>query len=92
MLFVFFYLFLQKQTIRVVVQQGTVTMASYMSEQLELDMKRNELVASGKLSQEEADDDAEEWEQVRFLFVSSIPSYKTKYMHFFPILYFTRFF
>jgi hypothetical protein len=49
------------QTIRVVTQQGTLIVASFMQDQLEHDMKRNELVQQGKLSLHEA----EEWEKVR---------------------------
>jgi hypothetical protein len=49
----------------VVTQQGTIIMASFMQDQLEHDMKRNELVQQGKLSQHEADEQAEEWEKVR---------------------------
>jgi hypothetical protein len=51
----------------VVTQQGTLIMASYMQDQLETDMKRNELVQEGKLSQHEADEQAEEWEKVRYI-------------------------
>ena len=35
-----------------------------MSEQLEGDLKRNELVSEGKLSKREAEEQAEEWEKV----------------------------
>ena len=45
-------------------------MANYMTEQLEQDLKRNELVKNGELSQEQADKQAEQWEKVR-LFWSS---------------------
>jgi len=40
-------------------------MASYMSDQLNEDMKRNQLVLEGKLSRVEADELAQEWEAVR---------------------------
>ena len=46
-------------------------MASFMSDQLEQDLKRSRLVDEGKLSQAEADERADEWEKVRF---SSNPS------------------
>jgi hypothetical protein len=49
----------------VLTQQGTLIVASFMQDQLEHDMKRNELVQQGKLSQHEADEQAEEWEKVR---------------------------
>ena len=39
-------------------------MANYMSEQLEQDLKRNELVRSGELTKEEAYEQAEQWEKV----------------------------
>jgi hypothetical protein len=42
-------------------------MAAFMSEQLELDMKRNQLVIEGKLSRGEADQQAQEWEAVRVI-------------------------
>lgn len=45
-------------------QQGGVIMASFMSDQLEADMKRNKLVQEGSLSQGEADEQSQEWENV----------------------------
>ena len=45
-------------------QQGTLIMANFMTDQLEGDMKRSELVDEGKLSRVEADEQAEEWERV----------------------------
>ena len=52
------------QSIRICIQQGSLIMANYMSEQLEQDLKRNELVRSGELTKEEADEQAEQWEKV----------------------------
>jgi hypothetical protein len=46
-------------------------MATYMSDQLEGDMKRNELVKDGDISQIEADERAEEWEKASFFCVVS---------------------
>ena len=40
-------------------------MTSFMTEQLEKDTERNELVQEGMLSQAEADEQAEEWATVR---------------------------
>jgi hypothetical protein len=53
------------QTIRTAIQQGTIILAGFMSEQLEGDLKRGELVAQGRLSKREAEEQAEEWEKVR---------------------------
>ena len=53
-------------SVRVSIQQSTLIMASFMSDQLEQDLKRNRLVDEGKLSQAEADERADEWEKVRF--------------------------
>lgn len=36
-----------------------------MSDQLEGELKRNQLVQEGKISQVEADEQAQEWEKVR---------------------------
>jgi hypothetical protein len=43
-----------------------------MSEQLELDMKRNILVQEGSLTRGEADDQAQEWEKVRTFVMSML--------------------
>ena len=45
-------------------QQGTLILANYMSEQLEGDLKRTKLVDEGKMSQAEADEEGKEWEEV----------------------------
>lgn len=39
-------------------------MANFMSDQLEGEMKRNQSVQEGKISQPEADEQAQEWEKV----------------------------
>lgn len=46
-------------------QQGTLIMASLMSDQLEGDIRRNQMVEEGLITQEEADEQGEEWEKVR---------------------------
>lgn len=55
------------QTVRVSLQQATTILVSFISEQLELDLKRNVKVNEGELTQLEADLEAEEWEKVRFI-------------------------
>lgn len=40
-------------------------MANFMSDQLEGELKRNQSVQDGKISQAEADEQAQEWEKVR---------------------------
>lgn len=45
--------------------QGSTILTQYMNDQLKEDMKRDELVASGKVSQMEADDEAAVWAEVR---------------------------
>ena len=57
-------------SVRVSIQQSTLIMASFMSDQLEQDLKRNRLVDEGKLSQAEADERADEWEKVRLSVVA----------------------
>ena len=47
-----------------------MVLAAFMSEQMEQDLQRNELVTTGQLTQLEADVTAEAWEKVRcFLYV-----------------------
>lgn len=41
-------------------------MANFMTEQLDGDLKRQEKVKDGTLTQVEADEEAVEWEKVRF--------------------------
>ena len=55
-----------QQSIRVTTQQGALIMANFMTEQLEGDMKRQEKVKKGELTQREADEEADKWETVRF--------------------------
>jgi hypothetical protein len=53
------------QTIRVAIQQSTIILAGFLSEQLEGDLKRGNLVQEGKITQRQADEQAEQWEKVR---------------------------
>ena len=41
-------------------------MANFMTEQMQGDLERNQLVEDGKLSQWEADEQSEQWEKVSF--------------------------
>jgi hypothetical protein len=47
-----------------VTQQGTLIMATFMTDQMEKDLKRQELVDQGQISQVEADEQAADWEKV----------------------------
>ena len=42
-----------------------MTLANFMSEQLDGDLKRTKLVDEGQLSAREAEEQAEQWERVR---------------------------
>jgi len=53
-------------TLRVSIQQATTILVSFISDQLELDLKRNVRVNEGALTQMEADLEAEEWEKVEW--------------------------
>lgn len=53
------------QTVRVVIMQGTTIATHYMNDQLKEDMARDELVSKGKLTRKEADEESEEWGEVR---------------------------
>ncbi|GKY93282.1 hypothetical protein MPSEU_000295700 [Mayamaea pseudoterrestris] len=52
---------LGKSTMRIVIMQGSTILTQYMNDQLKEDMRRDELVAYGKLSQLEADEEAAQW-------------------------------
>jgi len=53
-------------TLRVSIQQATAILVAFISEQLELDLKRNIKVNEGELTQLEADLEAEEWEKIEW--------------------------
>mmetsp|Transcript_17409 Transcript_17409/g.19949 ORF Transcript_17409/g.19949 Transcript_17409/m.19949 type:complete len:417 (+) Transcript_17409:216-1466(+) len=53
-------------TLRVTIQQATMIVATFMSQQLENDLKRNVSVDEGQLTQFDADIEAEEWEKVEW--------------------------
>ena len=55
---------LLRQTVRVAIQQSSLIVANFMSDQLEMELKRNKSVQEGKISQGEADEQAQEWEKV----------------------------
>jgi len=48
-----------------VVTQSSLVLSTYANDQLQQDVARDKLVDEGKISQEEADDEAIEWETVR---------------------------
>lgn len=54
--------YLLKSTFRIVVTQGSFVLSNYANDQLQQDIARDKLVADGQLSQEEADEAADEWE------------------------------
>ena len=56
------------QAIRVAAVQSSNMLANYLQDQLQADFAREELVKDGKLTAKKADEQQEEWEQVRFLF------------------------
>ena len=47
-------------------------MANFMTDQFEQDLKRNATVEDGEMTQEEADDQASEWEEVSLLCIYNI--------------------
>uniref|UniRef100_A0A7S4ASE2 Uncharacterized protein n=1 Tax=Pseudo-nitzschia australis TaxID=44445 RepID=A0A7S4ASE2_9STRA len=51
-------------TFRISLQQATTILAGFMTDQLELDLKRNRRVNEGEIMQLEADLEADEWEKV----------------------------
>jgi len=51
-------------TVRVVFVQGGTTVTSVLGEQLTMEIDREELVKQGKLTPEQAEKDAQEWEKV----------------------------
>ncbi|VEU44071.1 unnamed protein product [Pseudo-nitzschia multistriata] len=53
-------------TIRVALQQSVTILANFMGEQLELDLKRNQRVNEGQITQMEADLEADEWEKLEW--------------------------
>jgi hypothetical protein len=62
-----FLFFFASQTIRIVVIQGSQIMSQYLNDELSLDMKRDERVSKGKMTQEAADRERREWTEVRSL-------------------------
>jgi polyhydroxyalkanoate synthesis regulator phasin len=47
-----------------VVTQGSFILSTYANDQLQQDLARDKLVAAGEMTQDEADEAAEEWESV----------------------------
>jgi hypothetical protein len=52
------------QTARVIAMQASTTVSYFFTDQMEVETKREELVREGKLTEKEADQQNEEWEQV----------------------------
>jgi hypothetical protein len=50
--------------------QGSSVLTQYMNDQLKEDMRRDELVADGKMSQMAADEEALLWSEVRMMYRS----------------------
>lgn len=44
--------------------QASTTVSHFLTDQLEAEMKREQLVKQGKLTEKEADEQNEKWEQV----------------------------
>ena len=55
------------QTMRVVATQASITLSYFFTDQLESEMKTEQLVKDGKISSAEADRINEEWEEVSTL-------------------------
>jgi len=53
------------QSLRVVIMQGTQVGTLYLNDQLKEDMARDERVLKGKLTRQEAEEEADEWAEVR---------------------------
>ena len=49
------------------VTQGSFVLSNYANDQLQQDIARDKLVSEGQMTQEEADEAAEEWETVSAL-------------------------
>ena len=52
------------QTIRVTMMQGAHILSKYVTDQIQDDLEREERVAEGTVTQEEADREADEWAEV----------------------------
>jgi len=62
-------------TVRVTCMQGGMAFTSYLGEQLETELAREELVTQGKLTPEEADREADEWEKREWkIRITSLPN------------------
>jgi hypothetical protein len=48
----------------VIAMQASTTVSHFLTDQLEAEMKREQLVKEGKLTEKEADEQNEKWEQV----------------------------
>lgn len=53
------------QTVRIVLVQASSIASNYMSDELSGDIKRDEMVSKGKMTQADADKERQEWTKVR---------------------------
>jgi hypothetical protein len=60
------------QTIRVVAVQSSNMVAYYLQDQLQADFQREEQIKDGKITAKMADEQQEEWEQVRYFYCSFV--------------------
>lgn len=60
----YYCLCLLYKTARVIALQATTTVSHFLTDQLEAEMKREQLIKEGKLTEKEADEQNEKWEQV----------------------------
>jgi hypothetical protein len=61
---IFLTFFVVLQTARVIAMQASTTVSYFLTDQVEAETKREELVKKGLLTEREADQQNEEWEQV----------------------------
>jgi len=64
-----------------VVTQSSLVLSTYAKDQLQQDVARDKLVDEGKITQEEADDEAIEWETVRQIFFLVVVMDNIYYSH-----------
>jgi hypothetical protein len=50
-----------------VILQSSQVVTHYLQDQLKADIRRDELVMKGKTTREQADQDSDEWTEVRFV-------------------------
>jgi hypothetical protein len=53
--------------IRITVIQSSTVVTNYYNDLIKLDMERDERVASGEITREQAERESDEWQEVRYL-------------------------